>query len=72
MRLRAWPRHGQKRRGVGRGEDFPSELEGAVYGLEGTAYEEQLRTLGLSSVGQRRQRGHRIALCSFQRGVGRC
>ena len=42
-------------------------------GLEGMAYEEQLRTLGLSSSEKRRPRGYLLALCSFlrrERGEG--
>jgi len=42
-----------------------------VAGLEGMDYEEQLRTLGLSSLEKRRPRGNLLALCSFlRRGRG--
>jgi len=38
-----------------------------VTGLEGMSYEEQLTTLGLSSLERRRLRGDRVALSSFLR-----
>ena len=38
-----------------------------VKGLEGMSYEQQLRTLHLSSSERRRLRGHFSALCSFPR-----
>ena len=46
----------------------PAQL---VKGLGGMSCEEQLRTLGLSSLGERRRRGDLIAPCSFpRRGSG--
>ncbi|XP_049667156.1 suppressor of SWI4 1 homolog isoform X1 [Accipiter gentilis] len=45
--------------------------EQLVTGLEGMSCEEQLRTLGLSSLEKRRLRGNLVALCSFlRRGRG--
>jgi len=39
-----------------------------VEGLKDMAYEERLRTLGLSSLEKRMLRGNLISLCSFLRG----